>query len=321
MQKAWLLPQLRRPAHGGKRRPAGGCGAAGQADTAVGAGSAVPAAFPVAASPELRAKVLGIVTWAVSTHLAHQAGYRNKQSPTGAVTLIQRFGYALNLNIHFHMLFLDGVYVQDDPGHFGFRLTRPPTPEQLHHLLDHISQRVARFLERRGILERDQDNSYLTLDGLEENPLQDIHSYSVTYRVAIGPQKGRKLLTLQTIPPQPEPSPDNARVANLNGFSLHAGVAARAHQRWKVERLCRYIARPAVSEKRLSLTSTGKVRYELKTPFRNGTTHVIFEPLHFIARLASLVPKLRVNLTRYHGVFAPRRKMLLHFLHTVHPWT
>lgn len=75
-----------------------------------------------------------------------------------------------------------------------------------------------------------------------------------------------------------------------------------------MERLCRYIARPAISEKRLSLTSTGKVRYELKTPFRNGTTHVIFEPLDFIARLAALVPKPRVNLTRFHGVFAPNSK-------------
>jgi len=57
-----------------------------------------------------------------------------------------------------------------------------PTVEQLHELLLCISQRVARFLERRGILERDEDNSYLTLDDLEEDPLQDIHSHAVTYR-------------------------------------------------------------------------------------------------------------------------------------------
>lgn len=50
------------------------------------------------------------------------------------------------------------------------------------------------------------------------------------------------------------------------------------------------------------------MRYELKTQFRNGTTHVIFEPLDFIARLAALVPKSRVNLTRFHGVFAPNSK-------------
>ena len=57
--------------------------------------------------------------------------------------------------------------------------------------------------------------------------------------------------------------------------------------------------RPAVSEKRLSLTEHGQVRYSLKTPWRDGTTHVIFEPLDFIARLAALMPKSRVNLTRY----------------------
>ncbi len=50
------------------------------------------------------------------------------------------------------------------------------------------------------------------------------------------------------------------------------------------------------------------VRYELKTPYRDGTTHVIFEPLDFIARLAALVPRPRVNLTRYHGIFAPNSR-------------
>lgn len=91
----------------------------------------------------------------------------------------------------------------------------------------------------------------------------------------------------------------------MAGFSLHAGVAAKAHERKKLERLCRYISRLAVSEKRLSLTPNGNVRYPLKTPYRDGTTHVIFQPLDFIARLAALVPKPRVNLTRFHGVFAP----------------
>lgn len=88
-------------------------------------------------------------------------------------------------------------------------------------------------------------------------------------------------------------------------LSLHAGVAARAHERGKLERLCRYIARPAVSTKRLSMTRNGQVHYELKTPWRNGTTHVIFEPLDFISRLAALIPKPRVNLTRFLGVFTP----------------
>ena len=97
-------------------------------------------------------------------------------------------------------------------------------------------------------------------------------------------------------------------VGKVDGFSLHAGVAAKAHERKNLERLCRYITRPPVAEKRLSLTRNGMVRYELKTPYRDGTTHVIFEPLDFISKLAALVPRPRVNLTRFHGVFAPNSK-------------
>jgi hypothetical protein len=63
-----------------------------------------------------------------------------------------------------------------------------------------------------------------------------------------------------------------------------------------------------VSTQRLSLTRNGRIRYQLKTPYNDGTTHVIFEPLDFIAKLVALVPKPRVNLTRYHGVFAPNSK-------------
>ena len=94
----------------------------------------------------------------------------------------------------------------------------------------------------------------------------------------------------------------------MAGFSLHAGVAARADQRDKLERLCRYVSRPSVTEKRLSLTPNGNVRYELKAPYRDGTTHVIFDPLDFIAELAALVPPPRANLTRFRGVCAPNSR-------------
>jgi hypothetical protein len=60
-----------------------------------------------------------------------------------------------------------------------------------------------------------------------------------------------------------------------------------------------------VAAERLALTDSGYIRYTLKTPYRDGTTHVMFEPMDFIARLVALVPKPRVHLTRYHGVFAP----------------
>jgi len=134
--------------------------------------------------------------------------------------------------------------------------------------------------------------------------MDQLLGHSITYRIAVGPQQGRKVFTLQTLPARDPDEPFTDTVGKAAGFSLHAGVAAQAHQRDKLERLCRYVARPAVSEKRLSRTPQGKVCYRLKTPYRDGTTHVLFEPLDFIARLAALVPKPRVNLTRFHGVFA-----------------
>ncbi len=95
------------------------------------------------------------------------------------------------------------------------------------------------------------------------------------------------------------------QLAKIAGLSLHAGVFADATQPDKLKRLCRCIARPAVSEKRLSLTSTGNVRYELKTLYTDGTTHVFFSPIDFISKLAALVPTPRLNLTRFYWVFAP----------------
>jgi hypothetical protein len=202
------------------------------------------------------------------------------------------------------MLFLDGVYVDRTNGSSTrFRWVKASTSAELTQLTHTIAHRVGRFLERQGLLERDAENSYLSGDAVEAGPLDQLLGHSITYRIAVGPHAGRKVFTLQTMPDCNEPSVD--RVGKVAGFSLHAGVAARAHEREKLERLCRYIARPAVSEKRLSLLSNGHVRYELKTPYRDGTTHVIFEPMDFIARLVALVPKPRVNLTRFHGVFAP----------------
>jgi hypothetical protein len=141
----------------------------------------------------------------------------------------------------------------------------------------------------------------------DEDPSNHLLGSSITYRIAVGPQQGRKVLTLQTLDDYGDDQ-FTTRVGDVAGFSLHAGVATKANDRGKLERLCRYITRPAVSIKRLSMTRNGRVRYELKTPWRNGTTHVVFEPLDFISRLVSLVPRPRVNLTRFHGVFAPNSK-------------
>ena len=185
------------------------------------------------------------------------------------------------------MLFLDGVYVDGVNGSaVRFRWVKAPRSDELRQLTHTIARRTGRFLERKGLLERDAENSYLTSDAVDEDPMHQLLGHSITYRIAVGPQAGRKVFTLQTLPASDPEDDFTDTLGEVAGFSLHAGVAAKAQERNKLERLCRYISRPAVSEKRLSLTPGGNVRYELKTPYRDGTTHVT-APAH--PALAALV--------------------------------
>lgn len=82
---------------------------------------------------------------------------------------------------------------------------------------------------------------------------------------------------------------------------MHARLACEVDEREKLEQRCRYITHPAVSPERLSLTPQKNIRYRLKTPYRDGTTDVVFESLGLMAWPAELVPTTpRVNLTRFH---------------------
>ncbi len=211
-----------------------------------------PLRFLFANDPKAMTGVLGIVYRTIATHLTHKAGFTKPVAQTGAVTLIQRFGSALNLNIHFHMLFLDGVYIDAKNGTSRFRRAKAPAIDELTRLTHTIAHRVGGYLERRGLLERDTGNAYLSHEAVavsDEDPSIDLLGSSITYRIALGPQQGRKVMTLQTLPDCGD-DPFTTRVGNVAGFSLHAGVATKANERAKLERLCRYITRPAVSTKR-----------------------------------------------------------------------
>lgn len=136
----------------------------------------------------------------------------------------------------------------------------------------------------------------------------------IHYRIATGPHAGNKALTLRTLPPAT--TGDKPYTAHEAGFSINAATVCQEHEREKLEHLCRYVARPPLSNDRLCVNvcscgagdDRGQVVYKLKHAFRDGTTHVVMDPLAFIARLAALVPRARANLTRYHGVFAPNFK-------------
>jgi hypothetical protein len=93
--------------------------------------------------------------------------------------------------------------------------------------------------------------------------------------------------------------------ASVEGFSVHGGVCVPSRDRIRLERLLRYGSRPPLSTERLSLLADGRLLYKLKRRWSDGTTHVIYEPLELMERLAALVPPPRFNITRYFGVLAP----------------
>ena len=97
--------------------------------------------------------------------------------------------------------------------------------------------------------------------------------------------------------------------STLTASACTQACASQPFQRSDLEQLCRYITRPAISNERLSINRKGQVVLKLKTAWRDGTSHLVLEPLEFMQRLAALVPRPRLHLTRFHGVLAPNAKL------------
>jgi Putative transposase len=97
--------------------------------------------------------------------------------------------------------------------------------------------------------------------------------------------------------------------AHVDGFDLHGRVAFGAHQRSRITQLVRYCARPPLANGRLKELSSGHYFPTLKGPWPDATTHLKFEPIELMERLAAQIPKPRANLVLYAGVLAPNAKL------------
>jgi hypothetical protein len=113
-------------------------------------------------------------------------------------------------------------------------------------------------------------------------------------------------------------------------------VRCGADDRQALEQLCRYITRPALANERVQTNAAGQVVLKLKTPWRDGTTHLVLRrdtdspvdclcqpkgpssararparlsPLEFMQRLTAPAPRPRLHLIRFHGVLAPNAKL------------
>ncbi len=275
----------------------------------------MPIRFILAKNSKIQARCLTIVHRAITAYIrkkAKQKGFRSKLQP-GAVTLIQRFGGSLNLNIHYHMLLLEGGYYatskEFDQGP-KFWWVDPPTDDEIKAMVAVLAYRVIRFLKKRGYFHDDVDAAVPDEDQSQEELLPELQAASVQSRIAMGERRGqrvRRLGALEFADLQPELK--GPLCAATSGFSLHAAVYCAPWEREKLEKLCRYITRPAIAEDRLKLLPSGDIVLKLKTKYSDGTSHLLFSGLEFVEKLAALVPQPRIHLTRFFGCLAPHAKI------------
>ena len=220
----------------------------------------------------------------IGQYYRKKANLKSTNSKSGAVTLIQRFGGSLNLNIHFHQLFVDGCYeLNEQKEPIDFWVATPPTVKEIEQVLTKIIHKLTKYLERQKIIIRDDDNGGFQIPIPDEDTLSKLQASSVTYRFATGKSKGKKAMVLKSVT-DTDHTATKGLVAKNSGFSLHAGVATKAHERDRLERVCRYIARPAVSEERLSTNDSGDVIYRFKKPWDDGTTALKLTPMELMER-------------------------------------
>ena len=217
--------------------------------------------YRLAYDARLATEVLRVFVRAVFASLRRSA--RRKwgvsQGQCGAVTFVQRFGDALNLNVHFHSLVLDGVYEASPDGPVRFRPLPPPDDAEVEDVARRVGRRLARLLERRR-LGPDADPSEADPLPAEEPLLAALYAASVAGRVATGPRAGRRVLRLgDRVDAEDLPLVEGERCTTVGGVSLHANVEAPARDRRRLERLCRYVARSPVATERLSRMEDGRL--------------------------------------------------------------
>jgi hypothetical protein len=232
------------------------------------------------------------------------------------VTFLQRFGGALQLNLHYHLIVIEGVFLdRTDQGlKPRFLKGEPPSDANMAHVVQKISRRVIRKLCHLGYPEAGMDVPVATgYDPLRDTDPELAHTMaaSVKQRIAFGERAGQKVRRIGSGFGYEGERPEltGPRCASVNGFSLHANTAIAAHRRDQLERLMRYTARGAVSLERLAEDANGDLIYTFNRPWSDGTTGIKLSPLELLEKLAALVPLPRVHLVRYAGYLAPHSKL------------
>jgi len=266
--------------------------------------------YKMAWDHKLELRLLRIFWRCIETHYQTKAQERGLAcARTGAVTVIQRAGGALNLNPHFHSAVIDGVFVEEEDDSLKFCRLRAPTTEEIIVVTKDFRKRAVKLLGRDNFYFGEEEDTWN--DSLaDESPALATASMASIYQLtAFRPRAGVRLMRLI------DPDLEEVRVvsqrkrhARIQGFDLHVGAAVPARDRQRLERMLRYLLRPPIAESRLKELPDGEILLNLKHPWRDGTTGIIFEPVEFLGKVAAIIPRPHINQIIYHGALGARYK-------------
>ena len=263
--------------------------------------------YRISYDARLCSEVLGIFLRVVATWYRRRAkDLGHPGGKTGSVTVVQRASSDLRLNPHFHVMQLDGAYVEQGGDQTPLFIETPrPSDDDIKRLTETVAERVIRLLVRRGVL----DETAGTVDPLtEEEPvLAGLLQASVLGTSAVGDRVGKRI---RRVLGDPASGQRTGRLCFASrGFSLHAARREKAENRERLEELTRYVLRPPLANNRLKWLSEDELLLTLKRAWSDGTRHLIVTPSELLSRLAALVPPRGFNGIRYHGVLGPRSKL------------
>jgi hypothetical protein len=262
----------------------------------------------LAAKPDVLSAIGRIFIQEIQRWQRQQARALGVEHAEGAaVSFCQRFGSSLNLNVHWHVIVPDALFLLDAKGESVDTLKhRAPTRLDLAEIVTAVATRSVRWLEKHGYLRKVGDE--------DENPAETGEADSPWMRCLQGslgvgelqrwPEHGRAEDTPDPTRGRSLPKPTKGLGAQYLKFNLHAGVSVPGGLPAARERLLRYCARPPLALERLSALDDGRICYRIK----DSDQVRLMTPTQFLARLAALVPPPRHPLVRFYGVWAPHSR-------------
>ena len=228
---------------------------------------------------------------------AEERGIKNPEA--GGVTFLQRFGSALNLNVHTHSIALDGVFSVSGSTPVFYQL-RGPTDEEVADIVAALAHDVIAALREKKYLSEDATEidrpECLDKCFAESEQLSAAATASTKMMIAFGERAGQKVRRIGRGFDYEEELPmvKGPRCSTANGFTIHANRYLGAQERGKLEELLSYGARGAFSNERLSVVDpekpNGDLKYTLKRLWSDGTEAIVMSPSELLEKIVALIP-------------------------------